>query len=83
MANVEVVGISEIFKGLPKLEHCANDGQDCGEKMVVSLLKIEMLTNSNAFDANDFYNGMSGEIWHPTASNVSSASQDDPQHCAE
>jgi len=32
--------------------------QDYSEKMMVSLLKIELLSSSETFDSAEFYNGM-------------------------
>lgn len=56
---------------------------DFGDKMVVSLLKLELLSEAETIDTTEFYNGnIVGFAYSATADNVSSLAHD-PYCCAQ
>jgi hypothetical protein len=57
--------------------------QDYSDKMVVSLLKVELLLTAETFDISEFYNGrFIVSSCHP-AIDVASTSSDDSDYCSQ
>jgi hypothetical protein len=63
--------------------HWADLDQDYSNKMVVPLLKIELLSAAETFDSSEFYNGNIVPSCFDPDANVSSTSSNDSDYCSQ